>query len=85
MAICKGCGQVIRFIKLSNGRIMPVNPSPVYYEDKRDGAAVIITEDGRVSSGHTEAVAVIGSKVKGYVSHFSTCPCADRYRRDPRK
>ena len=80
MAICKGCGATIQWIRLTNGRMMPVNPTPVYYEDRRDNAAVIITEDGRVSCGHTEAVAVLGSKVRGYISHFATCPMADRLR-----
>lgn len=84
MATCKGCGQTIKWIRLNNGKAMPVNPEPVYYEDRREGAAVIITEDGRVSSGHTEAVAVVGSKVRGYVSHFATCPMADRFRREAR-
>ena len=81
MAICKGCGATITFVRLCNGRMMPVNPTPVYYEDPRDGAAVIVTEDGRVSSGRQEGVAVVGSRVRGYISHFATCPAADRYRR----
>lgn len=81
MAICKGCGATIQWVRLTNGRMMPVNPTPVYYEDRRDSDAVIITEDGRVSCGHTEAVAVVGSKVRGWVSHFATCPAADKYRR----
>lgn len=81
MARCKSCGREIAWIRLTTGKLMPVDVAPVYYEDRRDGAAVIVTEDGRVSCGHTEAVAVIGSKVRGYMSHFATCPAADKYRR----
>ena len=81
MAYCKSCGREIRFIRMTTGKMMPVDAAPVYYEDKRNGATVIVTEDGRLSSGHTEAVAVIGSRVRGYISHFATCPAAILYRR----
>ncbi len=81
MAVCKGCGAKIMWVQMRNGKMMPVNPAPLYYEDRRDTATVIVTEDGRISSGHTEAVAVIGSKIRGWESHFSTCPMAYRYKR----
>lgn len=81
MAVCKSCGRQIKWIKMSTGKMMPVDAEPVYYEDRREGAAVIVTEDGRVSSGHTEAVAVVGSRVRGYMSHFATCPAAGQHRR----
>ena len=85
MSVCRGCGQQIRWIRMTGGRMMPVDPVPIYYEDKRDGAEVIVTEDGRISAGRTEAVAVVGSRVKGYRSHFASCPAAGQFRRRDRE
>lgn len=77
---CRGCGADIRFVTLkANGKKIPVNPGVLYYEDPR-GDNVIITADGRVSHG---CLAAVESKtaVRGWVSHFATCPVADRFRR----
>jgi hypothetical protein len=66
---------------METGRMMPVDPSPVMYED-RYGTETIVTEDGRVTKGSDPHVAVIGSKVRGWRSHFATCPYANGFRRD---
>lgn len=81
MAKCRGCGEPIMFIKMrSTDKYVPVNPSPVYVEDKT-AKDIIITQDGRVSNGRREYVASNNKLLtKGYISHFATCPFADRFR-----
>ena len=81
MAKCKGCGAEIRFIKLKSGKVMPCNMSPVFIEDK-SGDKIIVTTDGRVSNGRQEIIKSTNSLiVKGYVSHFATCPMAGAFRK----
>lgn len=81
MAKCKGCGAEIRFIKLKSGKPIPVNPSPVFIEDK-SGDKIIVTTDGRVSNGRLEVVTSQNQFLtRGYISHFATCPFANTFRR----
>lgn len=81
MAKCKGCGADIRFIKLKSGKAIPVNPSPVFIED-RNGTEIIVTTDGRVSNGRQEIVKSQNQCLtRGYISHFATCPFANTFRR----
>jgi len=79
MAVCKGCGQVIHWIKMQSGAKMPCDLLPRYYEDTENGSKSIVTEDGRISKGR-EAVVFSPGKTKGYLSHFATCPAADAMR-----
>ena len=118
MAICKGCGQAIFFVKMQGtGKKMPCDFTPVYYEDTERGTHTIITPDGRTSKGRIaddrqmpeissamrstereqyphegdlrplrlrkEAIVFSeeGSKHKGYMSHFATCPAAGDFRK----
>lgn len=81
MTKCRGCGAEIRFIKTKSGKAIPVNPSPVYIEDK-NGDKIIVTTDGRVSNGRLEVVTSQNQFLtRGYISHFATCPFANNYRR----
>lgn len=80
MAKCRGCGEPILFIRMKNRKMIPVNPSPVFVEDK-SARDVIITADGRVSNGRQEYVKSDNDLfVKGYISHFATCPFASQFR-----
>ena len=83
MAICKGCGQAIFFVKMQGtGKAMPCDFTPVYYEDTERGTHTIITPDGRTSKGREAIVfSEEGSKRKGYLSHFATCPAAGQFRK----
>lgn len=57
---------------------MPCNAGPVSYDpDFVGGDLVVVTPDGKVDRGHFSPT---GSR-KGYISHFATCPYADRYRK----
>ena len=76
MARCKGCGAEITFIKTKRGKSMPVDEKPVpYYKGDKDK---IVTEDGDVISCDFNGTEFLGF---GYVSHFVTCPKADKFRR----
>ena len=83
MAICKGCGQAIFFVKMQEtGKKMPCDFTPVYYEDTERGTHTIITPDGRTSKGREAIVfSEAGSKHVGYLSHFATCPAAGQFRK----
>ena len=76
MAKCKGCGADITWIKTRLGKSMPVDEKPVPYF--RGTGDKIVTEDGDVISCDLNGTELIGF---GYVSHFVTCPQADRFRR----
>ena len=81
MAKCRGCGAEIIWIKLKSGKLIPCNPKPVYIEN---GSAkeVIITTDGRVSNGRQEYVKSNNPAIiRGYVSHFATCPMSGVFRK----
>ena len=78
MAKCKGCGAEIVWIRTKLGKSMPVDEKPVpYYKGSKDK---IVTEGGEVISCNLE-----GSSDEflgfGYISHFVTCPKADKFRR----
>ncbi len=66
---CKDCGKPIRWYKTATGKSMPVNPDPV-----TDGNVVIEIGRARVlKTGETYTG-------RRFVSHFNTCPFADKRR-----
>lgn len=78
MAKCKACGAEMIFIKMRSGKSMPVDEKPVaYYKGDKNK---IVTDDGEVIRCNLD-----GSSDEflgfGYVSHFATCPAAERFRR----
>ena len=79
MAICKACGAEIIFFKSRiGGKLMPCNADPVYYgPGKKDR---VITQNREVISCQIlpDENGAIGT---GWVSHFATCPAAERFRR----
>ena len=82
---CKSCGAKIVWIKTQNGRSMPCNEEQVEYQKNYRGSALIVTKDGEVARGNIvkdsgSALAPIVDGI-GYVSHFATCPNADKHRR----
>lgn len=75
MAKCRGCGAEIIWI----GR-MPCDPDPVTYWEKPKARGKIVTQDGMVVSCEFAGDIKDASGI-GYISHFSTCPCAGQFRR----
>ena len=80
MAICRGCGQEIIFIKASSGRSIPCDPKPVPYVRKVYGRDSLVTVFGEVIRG-----TIVEDRAEadglGYITHFATCPVAHKFRR----
>lgn len=81
MSACRSCGARIRWAVTTAGKRIPVDEQPV------DGGNVLLHE----AIDRQEPIAtVVGKNVHPtlfdddaprYVSHFATCPNADRHRR----
>lgn len=83
---CKSCGASITWIKTLNERSMPCDVPAVDYQENYKGNATIVTDDGRViraniieNANSSPLTPVIDGM--GYVSHFATCPNANKHRR----
>ena len=79
MSYCKSCGAEIKWIKMLSGKNMPVNAQKRYII-KDGGNEVLVKESGELIKG-TFASLENGANGEGYISHFSTCPNANRHRR----
>lgn len=77
---CRACGAEIGFIKTVAGKTIPVNPEEVAYEQKAGGSLKIVTPNGEVLSAERPADPQKATGI-GYISHFATCPEADRFRK----
>lgn len=80
MAKCKGCGQEIIWVKAKSGKSIPCNPDLIAYIEDPDGDLSIVTHDGRVIKAR-EYDGITACDDFGRISHFATCPQADRFRR----
>ena len=76
---CRGCGQEIIFIKTLKGKTMPVNPDGVYFVPA-GGPNTYVMLDGTVQRGREPHYADKSTQI-GYISHFATCPDADKFRK----
>lgn len=79
-APCRACGKEIAFIKTVKGKTMPVNPESVYFIPG-GGPNTYVLMDGSVQRGREPERTDRENAVIGYISHFATCPEADRFRR----
>ena len=80
---CRACGAEIMFIKTVGGKSIPVDSDSVYYIQKKDGNKKIVTPNGEVISADLTEDSAKATGI-GYISHFATCPEADKFRK-PRK
>lgn len=79
MSQCKACGVTLTWIMMKSGKAMPCNPGLRYYRAAPAGNAKIVTPDGRVLSA--ELCDKADADGMGYISHYATCPGAERFRR----
>ena len=75
MPKCKGCGKPIVWI----GKI-PCDPEQIIYRQEKKGNLRVVTPNGEVLSAVLSDDPSTATGV-GYISHFATCPQADRFRR----
>lgn len=76
---CKSCGKRIRFIRMKSGKAMPVNDLMVNYRLEHKGKDKIVTPEGDVVSC-VSGVSADEADGYGYISHFATCPNAQKHR-----
>jgi hypothetical protein len=81
VSTCRSCGARIRWAVTTAGKRIPVDEQPV------DSGNVLLHE---APGGQDPTATVVGKRVQPglfgddgprYVSHFATCPNADRHRR----
>lgn len=75
MATCKGCGKKIIWI----GK-MPCDPDQIIYRADKRGKLRVVTPNGEVMSAVISDNPATATGI-GYISHFATCPQAERFRR----
>ena len=71
-ATCSSCNSPVIWARTTNGRAMPLNPTPKVGGniELRDGVAHVVTPD---------------QLVERYTSHFYDCPNAKSHRRPRRR
>lgn len=77
MAQCRSCGAKIIFVELASGKSMPCDPEPVSWDDVDEGT-VLVGEDGKV---YKSQGSLLDDDQSYFVSHFATCPDADKWRK----
>lgn len=80
---CRACGAEIGFIKTIAGKTVPVDANSLNFLPDPDGKELFVLVDGRTQRG-TRVNEESNSSLIGFISHFATCPEADKFRK-PRK
>ena len=73
---CRSCGSQIIFIRTTAGKAMPCDPDPINFE-RSGGPETFVTPEGKVERGKRRE----SGPLQGYISHFATCPFADKHRK----
>lgn len=80
MSKCRSCGAEIIWIKTPGGKAMPCDAEPVVYWQQKNGSKTIVLNNGEVIKGELEGIPGTETGI-GYISHFATCPDAERFRK----
>lgn len=80
-ARCLSCGAPIMWIRTPKGSYIPVNEGLVPYVKAPGGKDSVVTQKGEVIRCHIQEEADDNTTGYARVSHFATCPYADKYRR----
>lgn len=80
---CRACERPIGFIKTKAGKTVPVDAESVNFLPDPTGKELFVLVDGSTQRG-TRVEEESNSSQIGFISHFATCPEADRFRK-PRK
>lgn len=76
LAKCKACGANIRWMITAKLKKMPCDPGAIRF-NPAGGPETFVCKDGRVVRGQRDK----NGTAVGYISHFATCPEADKFRR----
>lgn len=79
-ATCRGCGAPIVWVKTTAGKSMPCDVEPVLYKERTGAPEKIVTPNGEVLNCDLDVEPDEATGV-GYISHFVTCPQAERFRK----
>ena len=77
---CRGCGAPIVWIGTPGGKSMPCDHDPVLYRARAGAPGKIVTQNGEILSCDIN-VAPNDATGVGYITHFSTCPQAGKFKR----
>lgn len=87
VALCRACKQPVEWVESENGRRMPIDPNP---DPKGNLVRIGMAEVVNPSTLRHERVPIMGvvkaddpTPAARYISHFATCPHADKLRRKP--
>ena len=80
---CKSCGAPIVFIRTDSGASIPCNAEHVPYWQVKGGSKKIVTKKGEVLSAELEGLPGMETGL-GYITHFATCPDAEKFRKGRR-
>lgn len=72
---CRSCGASIVWIKTAAGKCMPCDAALITFT-RGGGPETFVTPEGKVERGKRDR----NGTLTGYISHFATCPNADRHR-----
>ena len=73
---CRACGARILWLKTTKGKNIPCDPGVIRFH-AAGGPETFVTVDGKVERGQRQK----DGAAWGYISHFATCPQADRFRK----
>lgn len=77
MAFCRSCGAEIDWIRTPTGKLMPVDPVPLAWDEAPKGTRVVSKYgDVRTTTGEIDD----DDGREWFISHFATCPHADEWR-----
>ncbi len=81
MAMCRGCGARIDWIRTKAGKMMPVDPAAIMVIEG-EGREVFVTDEGENITGRRALPEEENRDLPvGFVPHWATCRRAGDFRR----
>ena len=77
---CRACGAPIGFVKTIAGKTVPVDEKSVSFLPDPNGKELFVMIDGSTQRGARVEKETDSTHV-GFISHFATCPEADKFRK----
>ena len=86
MAVCTACGAPMRWAYTENGKRIPldIDPNTGELATVNNGNLALTGEDRTVAGQTLPVVAYVKAGTGPHITHFATCPAADRFRKTRR-